>query len=256
MQKEGDFMSNLTGAQILSLAQGDPLEMARLAGGWYLCPRDKDGNPLGPFVVFAGRYQPGDENFIGDRYLNFAKVEQWPVLLHEIANRLVKGLRIPIDVFCGMPMGGIKLAEWLGYCYCLGCRSIYPDKKVLEIATALSREKTKLVFGRHNPEPGDNVAIVEDVANNFSTTQEAIDLVLANGARPVAIVCFLNRSLDVEDMYQPKEGPALPVISLVRQKMPEWRQDEPLVAKMIAEGRVVWDPKKEWDKLEAAMAAV
>ena len=74
----------------------------------------------------------------------------------------------------------------------------------------------------------------------------------------VAILCFLNRSLDVDDTYsfgvEFKANPLeIPVVSLVRKPIHEWRQDDPAVAEDVAAGNVVWKPKDDWDRLMKAM---
>ena len=92
------------------------------------------------------------------------------------------------------------------------------------------------------------MAIVEDVCNNFTTTDQLIDLIEEAGGRTTAIVCLLNRS--VNGWYISKHNMAVPVANLVRMPIPEYKQDDPAVADDIASGNIVWKPKDEWDRLK------
>jgi orotate phosphoribosyltransferase len=220
-------------------------------GGYYQCPKDVDGKRLGHLVGYAGRYGSDNKQFVGENYINFAKAEEYTTILYDIADDLLE--KIPesldtIDVFCGMPMGGVALAVVMATMSMK--KFAHPEKKITTLATASSREKSELVWGRHTITAGDNVVLVEDVANNFSTTSSAIDLVLQEGGEVIAIVCFLNRSTVVGDSYY-----GIPVIALVREPMPEWAQEDPAVADDIQAGNVVWKPKEteSWARLMVAM---
>lgn len=70
----------------------------------------------------------------------------------------------------------------------------------------------------------------------------------------IRIACFLNRSIEIDKFYHSKAIDCLlPVISLVRMPVQEWKQNDPAVAEDIAKGNVVWKPKNEWNRLEQAM---
>jgi hypothetical protein len=45
----------------------------------------------------------------------------------------------------------------------------------------------------------------------------------------------------------------IPVVSIVRLPINEYKQDDPAVAEDIAKGNVAWKPKPEWDRLMMAM---
>ena len=246
-------------------------------GGKYDCPVDADGMALGPIVPYAGTYDFFDEigkksekKYVGYAYTNFAKAEIWSHVLRHFAEnlraKLFEGDRMldDIDVFCGAPIGGYSLADALGLP--LSYRKIIKaEKKVLELETATSRERSTLIFGRHDVEPGERVVIVEDVCNNFSTTSGLVGQITRRGASVVAIVCFLNRSTTVDNIFSPQmltmaSGEPydlthlqIPVVSLVRMPIPEFRQDDPRVAMDIARGNIVWNVKKDWDRLMQAM---
>jgi orotate phosphoribosyltransferase len=245
------------------IAGNDHMATLRNCGGYYVCPKDSSGRRLGPLVGYAGRYDAQDgsrKQFVGDVYANFAKAEIYPEVVRFFAQRLVVPLAkavLPqrIDAFCGAPYGGYTLADTLGLVN-LDQMVIKAEKKVIELATGLSREKSQLIFARHEVVPGLSYVIVEDVCNNFSTTAELIALIEAAGGKVVAIACFLNRSLEVDGLFAPTIGdglPCWPVISLVRKPIKEYRQDDPAVAEDVANNNVVWKPKNEWARLAQAM---
>ena len=224
-------------------------------GGYYNCPTDGDGKRLGPLVGYGGRDKQGQQ-FVGDVYVNFTRAERKSEVLKRIANDLFR--KIPSAVFsglagfCGTPEGGKALAAALSLIS--GHDYIFPEKEVTAVRTANSREKSKLVWGRHEPVKGEKWIIVEDVCNNFSTTENLVNLIRADGAEVVAIVCFLNRSLAVEDAYTMPNGTQIPVVCLVRQTIMEWEQDDPEVSDDIKAGNVVLKPKLEWSRLMETMA--
>jgi adenine/guanine phosphoribosyltransferase-like PRPP-binding protein len=220
----------------------------------------------GCLVGYAGKYKNPDGKelqYVGKVYLNFAILEEWPSDdLGFIADKLAREIKFflpwnklsPKIVLCGAPVGGFSLSTLLGQK--LGCRTIKAEKKVLAVGTKGGRDETKLVLDRHEVHEGDLVIIVEDVCNNFSTTRQLIELIESYGANVIAIACFLNRSPAVDDWYVFEEGRRdLQVISLVRKKIEEFRQDDPEVASLIAAGKIKWKPKRkeEWTELMAAM---
>ena len=256
---------------VIKIEGGRHLETLGNCGGFYSCPKGPDEKRLGPLVGYAGDYDAFDgtrKRFVGDIYANFAKAEPYANVLRFFAECLSIPLDTQIglaniDVFCGTPIGGYSLADALG----LGNNidMIKAEKKVLALATSTSREVSNIVFSRHDVEAGQRVVIVEDVCNNFSTTNQLILNIRHSGAEVVAIVCFLNRSLTVNDFYSPGKltlhsgekldlsGLRIPVISLVHLPINEWKQNDPAVAEDIAKGNVVWKPKDEWPRLMQAM---
>lgn len=220
--------------------------------GFYLCPKDPSGNRLGPLVGYAGRDEKGRQ-LVGDVYANFAVAEEVPSLMLSWAQRM-ELLLFPylnsIDVFLGAPRGGESFADKLGQL--ADRRYMYPEKRVIAVATASSRETVELVFLRHQLEPGQNVAIVEDVMNNFTTAGQLIDLVVRAGAQVTMLVGIFNRSPHVDTEFRHGDM-CLPVFALVRQVLPEYMQDDPAVASDVAAGNVVWKPKDHWAFLMSAM---
>lgn len=232
----------------------DPIGKLRELGGYYECPKGPDGQRLGPLVGYAGRDSQGRQ-FVGDIYANFAKAEQWPKIMDLWAEALIAQIVLKyrgpyeVDVCVGMPMGGIIFAASLAR---LGrSRVAFAEKKVTELATDKAREKSELFFGRHDIQSGDNVLLVEDVVNNFSTTGESVRLVEAQGAKVVGIAAILNRS--GKAFYSWNGGEAIPLLCLVNADFPQYEQDDPGVIEDVRKKNVVWKPKKDWDQLAPYM---
>ena len=248
--------ADLAGAVARRLA---PLELLKLCGGFYECPKAADGRRLGPLVGYAGRDETGRQ-FVGDAYLNFAAAERHGIVLRSLAEQLQARLTEAgidrIDGFCGAPEGGKALAAILAV---LGEREyIFPEKKVIAAATAQSRERSELSFSRHEPGVEENWVLVEDVCNNFSTTAALVELVEQHGAKVAGIACVFNRSTLFGGRFTHGSGErtlSLPIASLVRRELPQYQQDDPEVAADVLRGNVVWKPKHEWSALAAAMRA-
>ncbi len=236
----------------------DPLDLMRDAGAFYEAPRGADGRRLGPLVGYAGKDASGRQ-YVGDVYVNFARAERRPALLRVFAQRLIglaraRGLDLHDGAgFIGAPEGGKAFAYQLA----LEAEAsyIYPEKKITAVASATAREASEMVFSRHEPEPGERWFIVEDVCNNFSTTAKLVAEIEGFGATVAGILCFLNRSETVGDVYEPRPGLALPVVAVVTKPFGQYRQDEAAVAADVAGGNVAWSPKKDWRRLADAMAA-
>lgn len=256
---KGEKMNTFPWNAIADIITGEPMHVLHMRNGLYMCPIGQDGKRLGPLVGYAGTYPDEDgmpKQWVGDVYVNFAKIDEYPGDLHDFARKIRNTLRNlnllhSMDVFCGAPIGGYSFSHALGAVR--ECRVIKAEKKVLRPATSMGRERSKLVFARHAVEQGERVAIVEDVCNNFSTTEQLISLIEQSGGTAVSIICILNRSLTVDDTYTSANGTKIPVVSLVRLPIKEYRQDDPVVAEDIANGNVVWKPKNEWPRLMEAM---
>lgn len=234
-----------------------PIDTLARCDGYYECPKDASGKRWGPLAGYAGRDEKGRQ-YVGDVYVNFAKAERHLPVLRNFAEKLTFKLDHKMHLlnatgFCGAPEGGKALAVMLANYS--GMQYIFPEKKVTVAATPDSREISKLIFDRHEPDEGDLWWITEDVCNNFSTTKTMVDLIESFGARVAGIVCFLNRSLEVESEYRPSPGLVLPVVSLVRQKIDQYTQDDPAVVEDVRASNVVWKPKNDWDRLVAAEVA-
>ena len=253
-------MSNIMHIHNLLKANPDmePEDILFLLDSYYSCPKDEKGKRLGPLVGYAGKYAEGKQ-FVGDIYLNFAPVEEYWFILDYLAKRLYNALckrwELGVGVYCGAPEGGKALALALSS-YSLGSRYVYPDIKVTAPATSQGREKRELVWGRHQVNHGERVAIVEDLNNNFSTTDELINLILNANAQVVAIISYYNRSLDCQGKLYKYRELGIPIITLKSNPISQYYQEDPFVAEDVAKGNVVWKPKLDWAKLKTAMEAV
>lgn len=231
----------------------------------YYDAENTDGVLVGPLVGYAATYDTpeGPKHFVGTRYWNFPRgAERNPQVMKEYMWRIIhseirdsvfsKGQPMEIDCAFGCPEGGIIPAYEVAREF--RCNFSRADKKVIEVATEGRRERSKLIFGRHTVEPGWKVAIVEDVGNNFSTTDKAIELVEGAGATVVAIICMINRSPNGQCIYN-YNGRGIDILQAVHIPTQEYRQDDPHVAEDVKAGRVVWKPKDNWDELLLGVAA-
>lgn len=234
-------------------ATDDPLSVLQECGGYYKSPEDENGRHYGPLVAYAGSYDaysgaaqihtPMIRNFVGFEYFNFAQAEQEPGILNFFAKLIgekIKKSGIPCDIVIGAPMGGIMLAKAVGDY--LGIRHIFAEKKVTALANSNQKEKSELVIDRHSLKEGYSAVVIEDVCNNFSTTQKLSDLINAHGAKLSGIACAFNRS--GQDHWQ-----TVPVLSSCFIPTKQYKQEDPEVAEFIKTGNIVWKPKLEWSLL-------
>lgn len=236
-----------TYTDIVDIHPTDHVETLKNCSGYYKCPRDEQGRRIGPLVAYAGKYDAPDgteKQFVGDIYFNFAKAEERPPVLDYMAKCLADLIQTKIgipDVILGAPMGGLWLAADVARH--LGCRRIFAEKKVIKPADPEHglKEQSELVITRHDLRPGDTVVLVEDVMNNFSTTDKMVALVGKKGGKVIALSCGLNRSGKTE-------WNNLPVIALEYRPTEQYKQEDPEVADDIAKGNIVWEAKKQWDE--------
>jgi orotate phosphoribosyltransferase len=236
-----------------------PADVLFACGGFYECPRDSEGKRMGPLVGYAGTYYDAQEQkkqYVGDVYADFAALEAWPSILERfvvapLAQRVYDRLGSGTFAFCGLPEGGRTLASHLASA--LAGRYIFPEKVTTKLATETSRALSELRFARHQPLMAEEVIIIEDVCNNFSTTEASIAEVESYGARVVGIVCFLNRSTEHRDWFQGESS--YPVIALWDEAMPQWRQEDPVVFADIERLGVRWKPKESRIELQSLMRA-
>ncbi len=233
-----------------------PTGMLEILGGYYERPTDASGKRFGPLVGYAGKHPSaqGEKQYVGEVYANFAAAEEYPLIMQSWADKLFWRARIiGIDHCLGMPLGGLTFAFACALRF--KTRFGYLEKKVLQAGSGDHREKSELVFGRHKVRPGEGVALVEDVCNNFSTTREAIEVIEKAGGKPKVIFCIFNRSGITE--FPVREDLLLPVISVEHKTLPEYRQDDPYVVEDIARGNLRSKPKTKevWEELQAVMQA-
>ena len=237
------------------IVKGDPLATLKACGGYYKSPQDKEGKFLGPLVAYAGTYptENGPKNYVGYEYFNFSRAESEATVRQYFAALIGEkiksyagcGLR-GCDVFLGAPMGGILLATEIGSY--LKCPTIFAEKKIIALADPEKgfKEESHQVIDRHEIKAGSNVVIVEDICNNFSTTEKLKTLIENHGGKLVAIVCAFNRS-------GKPSWHGIPVISALAVEAQQFKQVEPEVVELIKRSNIVWKPKFGWSSLAAAM---
>ncbi|HWQ60389.1 MAG TPA: hypothetical protein VN420_04595 [Candidatus Fimivivens sp.] len=229
-----------------------------------------DGIARGPLVAYAGTYDGPDGErlrYVGETYVNFAKVEEDPdslaLFAEEMALKIEKcGLPAVEEyldsegdeaslVLVGMPMAAIMFTNQVGSF--LSCRTIFFEKKVIEPAKDGKKEVSELVQGRHQAHPGEKVIIVEELVNNISTAGKAVKLAESTGGEVIAIACAYNRSYPFKDHFVVDDGRKIPIIAVIENSFPQYRQDDPVVKADVEAGNVVWDAKHEWSRLREAM---
>lgn len=227
---------------------GDFLKTLENCEGYYVCPQSPDGKLFGPVVGYTADYDVGDgtkKKWVGLTYYNFSKADQWPAVLsffaREMNRKLTARSMIP-DVIIGAPWAGVKFSQEVA-CL-LGCRHIFAEKKDDDV-----------ILGRYEGDinPGDIVAIGEELVNNASTTGKLVNLIEKSGGHVVCIFCAINRSSPFKKSFWETSNVSIPIIGVIERETPQYRQDDLIVAEDVAAGNVIWKPKYEWPKLKAAM---
>lgn len=226
---------------------GDAFRILENCQGYYRCPTDGDGRPVGPIVGYTKEYEPG-KNWVGLEYYDFAMADMWPAVLEYFASRMVQRLReadlVP-DIIIGAPWAGVKFSQEVARQ--IGCRQIFAEK------TGYGQ----LILGRYEGviEPGASVFIGEELVNNASTTGTLIQLVEQAKGHIIGILCAINRSFPFRAGFLGSDGKEIPILGVIERETPQYRQDDPLVVQAIVERHVVWKPKYHWGRLRTVMEA-
>ena len=235
----------------------DLLELGKRCGAVYVCPKD-GSRRKGPLVAYAGKGRHG-RNLVGDIYFNFRKIESHMEVVRAFAEEvctklLEQGLLDSFDTVCGIPQGGRTFGQMLALI--AGKKFAYADKKP-KPTEAGKKQEFFWDMSQFDFEPGERVAIAEDVFNNFQNTDNTLSEIAATGAKIVLLLGALNRSPSWSTIYMPTNGPfageILPIIASIREAYPEYEQDDPAVAVDIAAGNVEFEVKKNWARLCAVM---
>ena len=226
----------------------DLLELAKRCNAVYICPKQGSVR-TGPLVPYAGKDDQG-RNLVGDIYLNFRRIERHPKVVLAFAEAACQklsdqGLLDTFETVCGIPHGGRTFGQMLALV--AGKKFVYADKKPKPTEAGKKQEYT-WDLSQFDFEPGERVAIAEDVYNNFQNTDHTLAEIHATGANIVLLVGALNRSPIYDTTYQ-----GLPVVAAIRQAYPEYKQDDPEVAADSVAGKLELEVKKNWARLVAAM---
>ncbi len=244
----------------------DPWELAIECDALYECPKDSFGKRLGPLVPYAGK-GPDGRNLVGDVYFNFARIEEHPGIVDRFAELLwgkVIAPETPVGTalafmeattIVGIPDGGRSLGQMVAFIR--SKRFVYPAKVPRVKSEGATKEEYDLVFKRSELSPGETVIVCDDVHNNFQNTDDMLNEIGKTGAKVVGLCSALNRSPTVDSMYTPKAGSfagiSLPVVSVIRKPLVEWRQDDSEVTEDIKNGNIEPKVKDNWARLKATM---
>jgi len=128
----------------------------------------------GHFILTSGKHS--------DKYIQCAKVLQYPWHAEELAGRLRDKIKDEVSLVIGPAMGGVVLAQEVARC--LKVPAIFSEREQGKMAIRRGFEIT----------PGAKVLVVEDVITTGGSVQEVVDLVKREGGIPVAVAVLVNRS--------------------------------------------------------------
>ncbi len=128
----------------------------------------------GHFVLTSGKHS--------DKYIQCAKVLQYPWHAEELAGRLIDKIKEEVSLVIGPAMGGVVLAQEVA-------------RRLKVPAIFSEREQSKMAIRRgFEIRPGAKVLVVEDVITTGGSVQEVVELVKREGGVPVAVAVLVNRS--------------------------------------------------------------
>ena len=235
---------------VIPFSGEDLMELGKRCNAVYVCPKVGSVRK-GPLVAYAGKDSKG-RNLVGDIYFNFRKIEPHLKVVEAFAKatyiKLLQQDPMMIDKFdtvCGIPQGGRTFGQELARLS--GKKFVYADKKP-KLTEADKKQEYTWDLSQFDFEPGERIAIAEDVFNNFQNTDNTLAEIAVTGANIVLLVGALNRSPIYDTTYK-----GLRVITSIREAYPEYEQDDPEVAADIAAGNLELDVKNNWGRLCAAM---
>ncbi|MBI5573182.1 MAG: orotate phosphoribosyltransferase [Elusimicrobia bacterium] len=117
-----------------------------------------------------------------DKYIQCAKVLQYPKIAEQLAKLLVTKLSTDCDVVVSPAIGGIVIGQEVARQ--LNCRAIFCE-----------RENGVMKFRRgFEIKKNEKCLIVEDVITTGGSTKEVIDIVKSCGGKVVGIASIIDRS--------------------------------------------------------------
>jgi orotate phosphoribosyltransferase len=171
-----------------------------------------------------------------DRYLQCAKVLQWPARAEALGGALAAAIAAKLkgqrpDVVVSPAMGGLIIGQEVGRA--LGVRAIFAE-----------RVDGVFTFRRGFAlEPGERVVVVEDVVTTGKSTREVFRLIEGQGGEVVATSGIIDRR--GAEIGQPID--AVPAAFLLELDVPAWKVEAcPLCAKgeaIVAPGSRFLAPK-------------
>jgi orotate phosphoribosyltransferase len=150
----------------------------------------------GHFKLKSGRH--------GDRYLEKFQVLQWPDRVVEICGYMADACRAAagdggVDVVVGPTTGGVLLAFEVARR--LGTRGFFAE--IVAAADGSSRREFRRGF---HIEPGERVALVDDVVTTGASLLEMIPLIESSGGILAATVVIVDRSGELANLVSPTSG--------------------------------------------------
>ncbi len=156
-----------------------------------------------------------------DRYLQCAKVLQWPARADALGAALASKLEgRSARAVVSPAMGGLIIGQETGRG--LGVRAIFAER--VEGAFALRRGFAL--------EPGERVAVIEDVVTTGKSTREVLELVRGAGAVPAACGAIVDRR-GAERRGAEGSIDGIPFAALLVLEVPTW---EPAACPLCAQG--------------------
>lgn len=126
------------------------------------------------------------------RYLQCARLLQYPTYAEEIGKELAKGyLSKDIDLVIGPALGGVIIAHEVARS--LGVRSIFVERVNGEM---MLRRGFRIMMD-------ERVLVVEDVMTTGGSIRETIQIVKSYGGRVVGVVVIVDRSVGKVDLGVP-----------------------------------------------------
>ncbi|MDD2224672.1 MAG: hypothetical protein PHP97_00720 [Candidatus Shapirobacteria bacterium] len=237
---------------MFNILEHSPYETFVKVGGVYKSPEDRNENYLGPLVAYDDIYidvNGNKKNYVGFYYYNTAPIEQLSKATEYFSSLLAETIKANL---CLPSYHLIASQEDFVLVTDIDKLLLYPisffKKRVLAVADPEhgKKEESFLFYDRQNIQVGGNYIIFEGVCNNFFTTKQMIDLIESAEGNVIAIACVINRS-------KKKSFYGIPILSVVHIPTPQYRQDDPIVKKLIEECNIVWEPKKYWSFLQEEM---
>jgi len=151
-----------------------------------------------------------------DRYLQCARLLMWPRRAEQAGSELANALRqFGAAVVVSPALGGVVIGQETARG--LDVRAMFVERK--DGAFSLRRG--------FSLEPGETVAVVEDVFTTGKSTREAVAAVESAGGRVVAVASIVDRGV-------PKDAFSVPSRSLLSLSVPSWPETEcPLCARGV-----------------------
>ncbi len=139
-----------------------------------------------------------------DRYLQCARLLMWPDRAQSAGRELARKLSLfSSDAVVSPALGGIVIGHEVARA--LGVRALFAERK--DGAFALRRGFAL--------EPGERVAVVEDVFTTGGSTKEVSSAVESAGGKVAVVGALVDRGL-------PEEAFSVPARSLLRLPFPSW----------------------------------